>query len=417
MACVRPCVGVLMVPIVVALVFGCGSDRPTSDSASPAPSIRTGSASPSADAPSDESGFIMAVQKEPFGTTADGHEIDRYLLTNDHGMKVSIITFGAVVTGVEVPDRVGRFANVTLGFDDLSGYERNAPYFGALCGRYANRIAGGKFTLNGTEYALATNDAPNHLHGGIKGFHKVVWQAEAVETDESVGVRLRYVSPDGDEGYPGTLVATIVYTLTNENELKIEYTATADKPTPLNLTSHCYWNLAGAGSPDVLNHTLTLHCDQYLPVDDTLIPTGELRDVHGTPLDFTAPTTIGARIEAVGGYDHCFVINGEADTLRPAAKVSEPNSGRVMQVFTTEPGVQLYTGNHLDGTKATGGFDRYAGFCLECQHFPDSPNHPQFPDTILKPGEAYKQTTIYKFSVTESKSGEQRAETPSRVQG
>jgi aldose 1-epimerase len=356
----------------------------------------------------------LDVQQEPFGTLNDGVSVERFLLSNDNDMLVSIITYGAVVTSVEVPDKAGHVENVTLGFATLDGYadlENTDPYFGAIVGRYANRIALGKFTIDGEVYTLATNNSPNHLHGGTIGYNDVVWQARELDTgdDNSVAVELTYLSLDGDENYPGELKVTVVYTLNNDNELRIDYTAFSDKATPINLTNHCYWNLAGtAGSQatgDILEHTLMLNCDRYLPVDETLIPTGELKPVADTPMDFTTPAAIGSRFAAVkgesptGGYDHCFVIESWDETLRLAARVSDPKSGRVMEILTTEPGIQLYTGNFLDGKTADGGFGRHTAFCLECQHFPDSPNRPNFPNTIYGPGEVYKQTTVHRFSV------------------
>lgn len=338
------------------------------------------------------------VQTEPYGRTSDGSEIDRYLLTNVNGVRLSVINYGATVTSVHVPDADGSFDNVTLGFPALENYLANAPYFGSVCGRYANRIAGGRFTLEGIEYQLATNNAPNHLHGGDRGFNHAVWHAEPVEKEDFVGVELNYTSPEGEEGYPGTLKVTVVYALSDDNELRIDYTAVCDKATPVNLTSHCYWNLAAEG--DVLDHELLLNGDQYLPVDETAIPTGELRDVAGTPMDFTEPTPIGARIDQVpGGYDHCYVVRRGRAGLTLAARVTEPTTGRMMEVLTDQPGVQLYTGNFLDGSENTAGFAKHAGFCLECQHFPDSPNQPDFPNTILQPGEVYRQTSVYRFSV------------------
>ena len=348
----------------------------------------------------------LVIQQEPFGS-ADGQDVIRYVLSNDNGVRVAILSYGGIVQSVDVPDRTGESANIVLGFDSLEGYTGKDPYFGAICGRYSNRIAKGRFTLNGKEYTLATNNGPNHLHGGIKGFNEVVWQSRPLSKQaagaDAVGVELNYTSRDGEEGYPGALKVTVVYTLNNKNELKIEYTATSDKPTPINLTNHSYWNLAGASpgeARDVLEHVLMLNCDKYLPVDETLIPTGELKSVEGTPMDFTEPHPIGSRIERVaGGYDHCYVINGKPDELRLAARVYEPASGRVMEVRTTEPGVQFYTGNFLNGSQAEGGFEKHEGFCLECQHFPDSPNQPEFPNTILEPGRVYKQTTVHTFSV------------------
>ena len=348
----------------------------------------------------------LSVSQEEYGE-ADGKKVSRFTLTNANGLSVVILSYGGVVQSIEVPDRDGKFENVTLGFDDLEGYTGKDPYFGSLVGRYANRIAGGKFTLGGKEYTLATNNGPNHLHGGNKGFADVVWDARPLPVEKArgnaVGVELKYRSADGEEGYPGALGVTVVYTLNDENELTIHYAATSNQPTPVNLTNHCYWNLAGVrpgkADDDILDHVLMLNCPKYLPVDDTLIPTGELKSVKGTPMDFTEPKKIGARIDQVeGGYDHCYVI-AEGDGLQLAARVRDPDSGRVMEILTTEPGVQFYTGNFLDGSQANGGFKKHQGFCLECQHFPNSPNEPDFPDTILKPGEVYKQTTVHRFAV------------------
>ncbi len=344
----------------------------------------------------------MEVTKSQFGTTKDGTEIEQYQLVNRHGLKASIITLGATVTSVEAPDRENKFANVTLSFSDLAGYEKNAPYFGGICGRYANRIAGGKFTLDDEEYSVTANEGgKNLLHGGAVGFNGKVWTAESVQGDGFVGVILEYVSPDGEEGFPGTLTTTVTYKLTEENELRIEYTATTDKPTVLNLTNHCYWNLGGAGSGDVLEHQVTLYCDKYLPVDENAIPTGDLSTVADTPFDFRKLKAIGAEIRAVGmGYDHCYVLS-EPDEKNPAfvARVVDSRSSRVMEIFTTEPGIQFYTGNFLQGNDETGGFGKHEAFCLEAQHYPDSPNQSNFPSTVLKPGEAYRQTTVHKFSV------------------
>jgi aldose 1-epimerase len=353
------------------------------------------------------------VQKRSFGRTNPransktraGEAVDLFTITNTNGLEASITNFGGIVVSMKTPDRNGRMTDVVLGFDTLDGYLGDNPYFGAIVGRYGNRIAKGRFTLNGKEYKLATNNGPNHLHGGIKGFNKVVWQAQPIGDS---GLKLTYVSKDGEDGYPGTLTATVEYTLTGADELKISYLATTDKDTVVNLTNHSYFNLAGEGTSDILGHQMQIHADRFTPVDSTLIPTGELRPVAGTPFDFRQPHTIGERINSSdeqikfgGGYDHNFVVNGAAGTLRPASRVFEPKSGRVMEVLTTEPGVQFYSGNFLDGSiKGKGGkpYNRRYGFCLETQHFPDSPNHPNFPSTTLQAGKKYQSTTVYKFS-------------------
>ncbi|MCC2548696.1 galactose mutarotase [Hymenobacter sp. BT175] len=339
----------------------------------------------------------------PFGTTLDGAAAQLFTLTNAHGLQASITDYGGTVTSLLVPDRHGVLADVVLGFDSVAGYQspaylRSGPYFGALIGRYGNRIRGGRFELNGKVYTLATNNGPNHLHGGLKGFDKVIWKAEPGTSADGATLKLTYQSPDGEEGYPGTLRVTVVYTLTADNALRIDYTATTDRPTPVNLTNHSYFNL-GPG-PDILAHELTLRADRYTVVGDTLIPTGELRPVAGTPFDFTTPHAIGERIAQVeGGYDHNWVLTGGTEG---AATVYEPVSGRVMDVFTDQPGVQCYTGNFLDGTLTGQGgrvYGKHAGFCLETQHFPDSPNQPGFPSTILQPGEVLRSTTSYQFRV------------------
>jgi aldose 1-epimerase len=346
-----------------------------------------------------------ALEKKPFGKTDDGTPVDLYILTNGRGMTAKVMTYGAILTELDVPDKDGKPEDVVLGFDDLKGYLAGHPFFGATVGRVANRIAKGRFTLNGKEYKLAVNNGPNALHGGKKGFDKMVWKAEPVKAASGVAVKFTYKSPDGEEGYPGNLTATVTYTLTTKNELRLDYTATTDKATPVNLSNHSYFNLAGPRSGDILGHEMMLAADKYTPVDETLIPTGEIKPVRGTPLDFTKPTAIGARIAQMkgkpGGYDHNFVLNGGGKRLALAARVHDPKSGRVMEMYTTEPGVQFYTGNFLDGSnKGKGGvvYKKHQGFCLEAQHFPDSVNHPNFPSTILEPGKTYKQTTIYKFS-------------------
>lgn len=353
-------------------------------------------------------GGKLKIEKQAWGKAPDGAAVDLYTLTNDRGMQVKITNWGGIVTSILVPDRQGQLADVALGFETLDPYLQRHPFFGALAGRYANRIGKGRFTLNGQTYTLARNNGENSLHGGLKGFDKAVWKAREIPPG---GLELSYLSKDGEEGYPGNLSATVVYTLTDDNELKIDYTATTDKETVVNLTNHSYFNLAGAGAGDILKHEVMLNADRFTPVDAGLIPTGELASVKGTPFDFTQPTAIGARIEEKHeqivrgkGYDHNFVLNkgaGGAGSLSLAARVTEPTSGRVLEVYTTQPGVQFYTGNFLDGTLTGKGgktYPRRAGFCLETQHFPDSPNKPSFPSTALKPGEKYHEVTTFKFS-------------------
>ncbi len=343
------------------------------------------------------------ITKADFGKTKEGAPVELYTLTNAKGMTAKIMTYGATVTQLIVPDRAGKMGDIILGFDSLSGYLGDEPYLGAIVGRYGNRIAKGKFTLKGVTSTLATNNGPNHLHGGLKGFDKRIWKAEPMTTADGPALKLIYVSKDGEEGYPGNLTSTVIYTVTARNELKIEYRATTDKATPINLTNHAYFNLAGPGSGDVLGHEVSMAAGRYTPVDGTLIPTGEIASVKGTPMDFTKPAMIGSRISQVeGGYDHNYVI-GMEDSKTPAfaVRVREPKSGRIMEVFTTQPGVQFYTGNFLDGSlKGIGGaYKKHYGFCLETQHFPDSVNQPKFPPSILEPGQTYQHTTIYRFSV------------------
>ena len=329
------------------------------------------------------------VDKSTIGQTPDGTQVDQYTLTNADGLEVKVLTYGAMISTVKVPDREGKLDSVTLYLDPPEECLKRRSVMGAIVGRYANRIAGAKFTLDGIEYPLSPNAGTNHIHGGRNGFHTIVWDAKPVKDAEGVGVELTHTSPDGHEGYPGTLAATVVYTLTNDNRLKMEYTARTDKPTHLNLTNHAYWNLAGADSGDMLDHVLLLNADRYLPFGAGKIPLGELRSVKGTSMDFTTPHPIGSRIDDVEGnnYDHCYVLNKKrGEQLSLCARVVEPNSGRVMEVYTTQPGVQLYTGNR-------------SGFCLETQHFPDSPNQPHFPSTVLRPGETYREVTIHKFSI------------------
>jgi len=346
------------------------------------------------------------VDKTKFGTTKDGQAVDLYTLTNANGIVARVMTYGGLLTELHVPDRAGQMADVVLGFKTLDAYEGAHPYFGATIGRVANRIAKGTFKLNGLEYTLATNNGPNHLHGGVKGFDKRVWKAQIVPATGGVAVKFTYTSADMEEGYPGSLTATVVYNLTDRNELRLDYTATTDKATLVNLTNHSYFNLAGDGKGDVLGHELTIMADRYTPVDDTLIPTGEVASVRGTVMDFNRSTPIGARIAQVpgpapGGYDHNYVLTHGGGVLAMSATVREPGSGRMMDVLTSEPGVQLYTGNFLDGTltgKAGVAYKQHFGFCLETQHFPDAVNHPNFPSVVLKPGKTFKSTTVYRFS-------------------
>lgn len=348
------------------------------------------------------------VTKASFGTVPGGGAVDVYTLTNAKGVEIRAITYGARITSLRVPDRTGRFGDVVLGFDNLDGYLKDNPFFGAIVGRYGNRIARGQFTLNGQTYKLATNNGPNHLHGGEKGFDKVVWTAEPLAT--GIGVAFSRTSPDGEEGYPGNLKVLVTYTLTDTNELVVEYHATTDKATPVNLTQHSYFNLSGDMSADVLGHELTIDADRYTPVDATLIPTGELAPVQGTPFDFRKPTVIGARIDQPHeqlkfgrGYDHNWVLNRNGEGLQRAARLVDPKSGRALEVSTMEPGMQFYAGNFLDGTiTGKGGrvYKQRTGLCLETQHYPDSPNKPNFPSSILQPGREYRTRTVFRFGVT-----------------
>lgn len=347
------------------------------------------------------------ISKMNFGKLPDGTPIEIYTLTNGT-ITAKISTFGGIVTELHAPDKDGQSADIVLGFDSLEGYLAGHPYFGAITGRYANRIAKGKFSIDGKEFSLAVNNGPNSLHGGLKGFDKVVWKAEETTVHGQTALKLSRISADGEEGYPGNLAVSVTYSLTPKNGLRIDYTATTDKPTVLNLTNHSYFNLAGPASGNILDHELTLAADQFTVVDDNLIPTGKLGNVAGTPLDFTKPTAIGARIAQIpgepGGYDHNYLIRGAKEGGKEplfTARVKDPKSGRVLTVLTTEPGVQFYTGNFLDGTvKGKSGvvYNKNQAFCLEAQHYPDSPNQPGFPSTRLNPGEIYTQTTIYELS-------------------
>lgn len=343
---------------------------------------------------------VMSLTKELFGTI-DGREIYLFNLQNQNGMIIKITNYGGIITSIVVPDRDGNFDDVVLGYDSLSGYLRDTPYFGAIVGRYANRIAKGKFTLDGQEYNLAVNNGPNHLHGGITGFDKVIWNPEEITTNEEVSLKLSYLSRDGEEGYPGNLEVTIIYSLNNKNELIIGYSAKADKPTPVNLSHHSYFNLAGTTGRDILDQFLFIDADRFTVVDETLIPTGELREVTGA-MDFRTPSAVGSRIADVsGGYDHNYVLNNKGGFAR-VAELSDPVTGRIMEVFTDEPGLQFYSGNFLDGTiTGKGGivYRKHFALCLETQHFPDSPNQSSFPNTILRPGDQYQQKTIYRFGI------------------
>jgi len=367
---------------------------------------------PGAASSKQETVMTATIASEPWGSV-NGRAVTLFTLDNGRGLRMKATNYGGIIVSLEVPDREGRMADIVLGHDRLEQYLAGHPYFGALIGRYSNRIARGRFLLDGVEYKLATNNDPGGLpcalHGGLKGVDKVVWDAEPVRQNGRVGLKLSYLSPDGEEGYPGNLKITVHYWLTEDNALWITYEASTDKATPINLTQHSYFNLAGHDAGPILDHVLTLHAERFTPVDKGLIPTGELRPVEGTPFDFRRPTPIGARIQQDdeqlkfgGGYDHNWVVNGPLGTLRPAAEVYEPGTGRVMEVLTTEPGIQFYCGNFLDGSNIGKGGKPYAhrtGFCLETQHFPDSPNKPQFPSTILRPGQTYRSQTVYRFSV------------------
>ena len=345
----------------------------------------------------------MEILRQAFGLLPSGQSVDLFILTNKNGMRAQVMNYGAILVSLSVPDRDGNISDITLGCDSIEGYMEASPYFGSTVGRYANRIARGKFSLEGVEYTLATNNGENHLHGGIKGFDKVLWEPEPFKQDDQIGVKFVYFSKDGEEGYPGNLACTVTYRMTENNELHIVYEAETDKATPVNLTHHSYFNLAGQGEGDVLSHELMLIADKYTPVDTGLIPTGEIRDVANTPMDFSTPHVIGERIDQVeGGYDHNYVLMSGGGALAFAARVYDSQSGRVMEIHTTEPGIQFYSGNFLDGTitgKKGKVYNQHSGFCLEPQHFPDSPNQPNFPSTILQPGAKYFSRTTFKFSV------------------
>lgn len=354
----------------------------------------------------------LSSEHKAFGKTSDGTPVEQYVLRNSHGMQATVITYGATLQSLEVPDKHGKVADVVLGFDDVQGYQSGKAYFGATIGRFGNRLANGAFELDGKRYQVPQNDGSNSLHGGPSGFDKQVWKAEPSKVKDSVGVTLTYLSADGEMGFPGTLKTEVTYSLTENNELRIDYKASTDKPTVLNLTNHSYFNLAGAGNGDVLQQIATLHASHYTPVTEKLIPTGELAPVAGTPMDFTRPTAIGKNIKAdhpqlkfaepkQGGFDFNWVLDAKGDRSKLAADVSDPNSGRRLQLYTTEPGVQFYTSNFLDGTvkgKAGKTYAHWSAFTLETQHYPDAPNQPNFPSTRLDPGKTYTQSTVLKFS-------------------
>ena len=363
---------------------------------------------PEPNAPNQQSPTVTVA---PFGRMPDGKAVEVYTLTNVRGMEVRAITYGAVIQAIRVPDRAGRLDDIALGYDSMQGYLTSSPYFGAVVGRYANRIARGRFALEGRSYRLAINNAPNHLHGGLKGYDKVLWEAQAFQRGDTVGVTFQHTSPDGDEGYPGTLRVSVSYSLNPSNELVVEYRAIADRATPVNLSQHSYFNLAGEGRGDILGHVLEINADRYTPVDSTLIPTGALASVAGTPFDFRSPTAIGARIDQPDpqlkygkGYDHNFVLNRTGGALVHAVHVLEPETGRTLDIATTEPGLQFYSGNFLDGTITGKGGHRYrhrSALVLETQHFPDSPNQPSFPSTILRSGQEYRSKTVFTFGVAQ----------------
>jgi aldose 1-epimerase len=382
---IRPTRAIVVLAAAAALAGGCSRDS----SSTPMPTAQT------------------RVTLAPFARTRDDQNVDVVTLRNQNGVEIRVMTWGATILSIKTPDRSGQLDDITLGFDTFAPYPDKSPYFGAIVGRYGNRIAKGKFTLDGQTYSLAINNAPNSLHGGTKGFDKRIWKADPFQNTSGVGVKMTYVSADGEEGYPGTLTAQVTYTLTDNNKLIVDYDATTDKATVLNLTQHTYWNLAGTKANDILGHVLMLNADRYTPVDETLIPTGELASVEGTPFDFRTPTAIGTRINQDNqqlkfgkGYDHNWVLTRQGDGLSLAARVIDLTSGRILEVSTTEPGIQFYSGNFLDGTITGKGGRVYglrSGFCLETQHFPDSPNHPNFPSTVLRPGQEYKTQTVFSF--------------------
>ena len=351
---------------------------------------------------------IPTIDKTQFGKTMEGTDVDQYILSNNKGMEVRIITYGGIITSWTAVDKNGDYKDIVLGYNTLAEYEAETPYFGALIGRYGNRIAGGKFKIDDQEYTLAANNGVNHLHGGLKGFDKVVWDAKTIINDSTVSLELSYLSKDMEEGYPGNLNTKVTYTLNNDDELSVSYEATTDKPTIVNLTQHSYFNLTADFNQDVLDHEIVINADSFLPVDNSLIPTGEFRDVNKTPFDFRKPKAIGQQIsdkntqlENGMGYDHCWVLNDQDKGLRFVASAYEPASGRMLEVFSDEPGIQFYSGNFLDGTlpnKSNGTYQHRTGFCFETQHYPDSPNQKNFPSVRLNPGEKYNSKTVFRLS-------------------
>ncbi len=346
----------------------------------------------------------MSIKRQKYGTTQTGDPVTLFTCTNSQGNSMSLIDYGATMISLVMPDRDGNRENIILTCDGMDAWENCQSYFGCVAGRYCNRIAKGKFSILGQQYELAVNNEPNHLHGGTRGFDKVMWNAEPMQMEDGVGIRFTYVSPDGEEGYPGKLTVVAEFVLNNKNYLTNRFRATTDKPTHLNLTNHNYWNLAGHDSGTHLNQELRIEADKYVEADGTLIPTGILLDVDGSPLDFRTFHKIGERLDKIGGevrgYDHCYVIRDYDGSMRPAATARDPESGRTMEILSTQPGLQFYTGNFLDGGPGSGGYEQYSGFCLETQHYPDSPNRPKFPKTLLRPGEQFMQTTIWKFSAS-----------------
>jgi len=369
--------------------------------------LLVGCATPNGGSSGSQAASVGLITRQRFGQLPDGTPVELFTLTNSKGAEAQICNYGGIVVSLKVPDKNGQMGDVVLGYDNLDGYLKDSPYFGALIGRVGNRIAKGKFTLDGKEYTLATNNGPNCLHGGLKGFDKVVWRPQLISLSMGPALALHYLSRDGEEGFPGNLAVTAVYSLTEDNALRLDFTATTDKDTVVNQTQHTYFNLAGKGN--ILNHEVMIPADKFTPVDSTLIPTGELRAVAGTPFDFRKPTAIGARIgqdneqlKLGGGYDHNFVIDKALGKLGLMGRAYDPSSGRVLEVISTEPGLQFYTGNFLNGTiTGKGGwtYQKRDAFCMEAQHFPDSPNHPNFPSIVLKPGQTYTNTIIFKFSV------------------